>query len=147
MTIRFDKKTHKRRGSRTHGYGRVGQHRKAGKRGGRGVAGRKKHGKSYILRYMPDYFGKHGFKRPESLIKRPKTMNLKQLDQMIGKLLEQKVAEKREKEIFVDLTKLGYGKLLGNGILTQPLIVAIPKFSKLAAKKVEAAGGKISQDT
>ncbi|MFX0068780.1 MAG: uL15 family ribosomal protein [Promethearchaeota archaeon] len=147
MTIRFDKKTHKRRGSRTHGYGRVGQHRKAGKRGGRGVAGRKKHGKSYILRYVPNYFGKHGFTRPKCLIKRPKTIDLRQLDQMIDKLLEQKVAEKREKEIFVDLTKLGYGKLLGNGTMTRPLVVAIPKFSKSAAKKVEAAGGKILQDT
>lgn len=126
----------------------MGQHRKAGKRGGRGVAGRKKHGKSYILRYMPDYFGKHGFKRPLCLIRKPRTINLKQLDQAIDKLLEEKAAEKKEKQIFVNLTKLGYDKLLGNGMLTRgPLVVTISKFSKTASKKVEAAGGKIVQDT
>ncbi|MFX1485638.1 MAG: uL15 family ribosomal protein [Promethearchaeota archaeon] len=147
MTIHFAKKTHKRRGSRTHGYGRVGQHRKAGKRGGKGAAGRKKHGKSYILRYMPNYFGKHGFKRPPCLIKKPKTINLKQLDQMIDNLLEEKAAEKKEKEIFVNLTELGYDKLLGDGMITRPLVVTVSKFSKLVSKKMEAAGGKIIQDT
>jgi len=33
------RKTRKMRGSRTHGYGQVGQHRKSGSRGGVGKAG------------------------------------------------------------------------------------------------------------
>jgi hypothetical protein len=37
MVVRKEKKSRKMRGSRTHGYGRVGQHRKAGSRGGRGA--------------------------------------------------------------------------------------------------------------
>ena len=33
MTIRKPKRVRQRRGSRTHGYGRIGQHRKGGQRG------------------------------------------------------------------------------------------------------------------
>ncbi|MEM4427493.1 MAG: 50S ribosomal protein L15, partial [Zestosphaera sp.] len=41
------------RGSRTHGYGRVGQHRKAGSRGGRGAAGLHKHKWTWVVKYHP----------------------------------------------------------------------------------------------
>ena len=48
ITRKFPKKVRKMRGSRTHGYGRVGQHRKTGQRAGRGKTTQwKKSKKSY----------------------------------------------------------------------------------------------------
>ncbi|MEM3816270.1 MAG: 50S ribosomal protein L15, partial [Candidatus Bathyarchaeia archaeon] len=58
------RKIRKKRGSRTCGYGRVGQHRKSGSKGER-RAGRHKHLWSWVLRYEPDYFGYKGFTSPK----------------------------------------------------------------------------------
>ncbi len=123
------RKIRKTRGSRTQGYGRIGQHRDAGSKGNRKV-GRHKHLWSKVVTSEPDYFGKHGFTSPQSLNRQEKTINLKQLDQM---------AEASE----INLTALGYTKLLGTGKITKPLTVTVPSFSKSAAEKVKEAGGEI----
>lgn len=50
----------------------------------------------------------------------------------------------------VDLTSMGYTKLLGTGKITKPLTVTVPTCSKLAEEKIVKAGGKvitISQET
>ena len=67
---KFPKKIRKKRGTRTIGYGRVGQHRKTGQRAGRGKTTQwKKSKKSYYLKQKklgfpdPDWdIGKKGFK-------------------------------------------------------------------------------------
>jgi len=41
----------------------------------------------------------------------------------------------------IDLVKLGYFKLLGNGQINVPVIVKAKFFSKLAEKKIKEAGG------
>ena len=41
----------------------------------------------------------------------------------------------------IDLVKLGYFKLLGNGQINVPVIVKAKYFSKLAEKKIKEAGG------
>ncbi|GAH16501.1 unnamed protein product, partial [marine sediment metagenome] len=53
----------------THGKGKKGG-RGAGLRGGRGNAGLLKHKHMYMTKNMPDHFGRHGFKRPQSVIKK-----------------------------------------------------------------------------
>ncbi|MBS7631497.1 50S ribosomal protein L15, partial [Candidatus Bathyarchaeota archaeon] len=55
------KKTRKLRGSRTCGYGRVGQHRKSGGRGGKGNAGGRKHYWIRTIVYEPNRFRSIGF--------------------------------------------------------------------------------------
>ena len=60
------RKTRKMRGSRTHGWGKIGQHRGAGCRGHRNV-GRHKHLWSYVVAHEPNHFGKHGFNSRHSL--------------------------------------------------------------------------------
>ena len=51
ITRKFPKKARKMRGRRTHGYGRVGQHRKTGQRAGRGKTTQWKASKrSYYLK-------------------------------------------------------------------------------------------------
>lgn len=132
-----ERKTRKMRGSRTHGYGRVGQHRDAGSKGQRKV-GRHKHLWSYVTTYEPDYFGKKGFTSPQSLKRKENTINIHELSELTAKT----PAEKGK--IQLDLTSLGYTKLLGTGKITKPLTIIVPSCSKTAAEKIKKAGGKIS---
>jgi len=126
------------------GWGQVGQHRKHGQKGGRKV-GRHKHLWSYVLRYEPNYFGKTGFKTPQSIRGKPNTINISQLDQLAHKLTQQKQLTKTKgrKPIVIDLTALGYQKLLATGKLTKPITVKVNSYSKNAAKKIQEAGGQI----
>jgi large subunit ribosomal protein L15 len=132
------RKTRKMRGSRTHGYGRVGQHRDAGSKGQRKV-GRHKHLWSYVTTHEPDYFGKHGFTSPQSLKCKEKVINVAKLDEISQKLSN----EKEKGQTHVNLTSLGYTKLLGTGKITKPLIVNVPSCSKSAAEKIKKAGGQV----
>jgi len=58
------RKVRKQRGSRTHGYGQIGQHRHSGKQGGHGNAGLHKHKWSWLTINDPDHFGRDPFKPP-----------------------------------------------------------------------------------
>lgn len=132
------RKLRKKRGSRTHGYGRVGQHRDAGSKGHRKV-GRHKHLWSYVATYEPNYFGKHGFTSPQSLSRKEKIVNLKKLNE-----LSQKFSVEKEKgKLHLDLTSLGYTKLLGTGKISKALIVNVASCSKSAAEKIKEAGGQV----
>ena len=132
------RKLRKKRGSRTHGYGRVGQHRDAGSKGHRKV-GRHKHLWSYVTTYEPNYFGKHGFTSPQSLSRKENAINLKKLNE-----LSQKFSVEKEKgKLDIDLTSLGYTKLLGTGKISKALIVNVASCSKSAAEKIKEAGGQV----
>ena len=127
----------KTRGSRTQGYGRVGQHRKTGSKGLRNV-GRHKHLWSYVIRYEPEYFGKKGFVSPESLRRKEESLNIKRLDE-----IAQKFSIEKEGKTFIDLESLGYTKLLGTGKIAKSLVVKVASYSKSAADKIKEAGGQI----
>lgn len=136
------KKTRKRRGTRTVGWGQVGQHRKHSQKGGRKV-GRHKHLWTYILRYEPDYFGKKGFTSPQNLKTKVNAINIGQLDELIDKLSLEKQLTKEFGKAFIDLDAFGYQKLLATGRLTNPVMVKVNSYSENAARKVEEAGGQI----
>ncbi|MGV9171727.1 MAG: uL15m family ribosomal protein [Promethearchaeia archaeon] len=148
------KKTKKKRGSRVMGYGRVGQHRKTGQRAGRGKTTQwKKSKKSYYLKQKelgfpdPDWkVGKHGFKRPQKVVRRniTNTMNVKDLDIKLETYLEEEIASKSGKTYSIDLTDLDIQKLLGRGKITKPVNIKVRKASKGAIRKVEEAGGEIT---
>ena len=127
-----ERKTRKMRGSRTHGYGRIGQHRDAGSKGQRKV-GRHKHLWSYVVTHEPEYFGKKGFTSRQSLNRRENTINITQLSDLPVK----------NGTVHIDLTSMGYTKLLGTGKITKPLTITVAACSKTAAEKVKKAGGKI----
>nr|HDO81242.1 50S ribosomal protein L15 [Candidatus Bathyarchaeota archaeon] len=135
--IRRKRKVRKMRGSRTHGYGRVGQHRGGGQRGGKGGAGKHKHLWIWVLKYDREYFGKHGFKR-HGVTRDVATLNVGGLDENVSLL---KSGEEKGVPI-IDLTSLGYVKVLGSGKVTRPLIVKATEFTELAIRKIEEAGGK-----
>jgi large subunit ribosomal protein L15 len=131
------RKTRKNRGSRTQGYGRIGQHRKTGSKGFRN-AGRHKHLWSYVTTYEPEYFGKTGFTSPQSLKHKENTINIKKLDE-----LSAKISIEKEGKLHIDLSSLGYTKLLGTGQTSKALVVNVPFCSKSADEKIKKAGGQI----
>jgi large subunit ribosomal protein L15 len=136
------RKTRKKRGSRTVGYGRVGQHRDQGSKGYR-KSGRHKRGWSWVQRYEPDYFGKNGFTSPQSLRQHVNVINVGRLDEIVEKVS----VEKEEGKLFVDLETLGFTKLLGTGKVTKPLTVKVASCSKSAVEKIKEAGGQVLTET
>lgn len=123
------RKTRKLRGSRTMGWGRVGQHRKSGSRGGYGKAGMHKHKWIYTLKYEPDHFGKHGFK---SIYPKKRAINISQIMELVDKYGNK-----------INLDDLGFDKLVAKGKATKPVEVLVKEASKKAIEKIEAVGGKV----
>jgi large subunit ribosomal protein L15 len=140
--IRSKRKITKMRGSRTVGGGCSKKRRGAGHRGGRGNAGSHKHHWTWIVKYDPDHFGKYGFKRPQKAINKVNPVNLSYLDEKSEQLLDKGLASKENDKIVIDITELGYNKVLGSGKLTKPLVIKSPEFSGLAEKKIQEAGGE-----
>ncbi|UCH88976.1 MAG: 50S ribosomal protein L15 [Thermoplasmata archaeon] len=135
-------RTDRFRGGRTHGRGKKAG-RGAGKRGGRGNAGLHKHKFITTLKYFPDHFGRHGFKRAPCLSKADITINLSDITEHTGSMLAEKVAVKKGDVIEIDLTTLGINKLLGTGQLKGKYHLKVQKASSRAVEKVEEAGGKV----
>jgi len=140
--IRKTRKIRKMRGSRTIGGGSSKKRRGAGHRGGRGMSGGHKHMWSWIVKYDPDHYGKSGFKRPQKTVYKFNPINLEFLDEKLEELVSDGIAEKQEGKIIVDVSKLGYNKVLGKGRITKPAIIKSPKFSQSAIEKIEEAGGE-----
>jgi len=135
-------KTDRFRGSRTHGRG-MKRGRGAGLRGGRGNAGLHKHKYSYTVKYMPDHFGRHGFKRPQSKVGTAITINVGDLEEQLAFFAKDGNASEEKGVFTVDLEKLGIDKLLGRGTLTKNVRVKVKQASARAVEKVESAGGKV----
>ena len=151
---KFKSKKEKKRGTRTVGYGRVGQHRKTGQRVGRGTTTQlKKSMKSYYLKQkklgFPDpkwRLGKTGFKRPQDInrIYKVNTINVKDLDIKLDKLTEQNKAIKSGATYTINLNELNIQKILGRGEINKKVIVSVKKASEGAIEKIEASGGKVN---
>ena len=126
------------RGSRTNGYGRIGQHRDHGSKGFRKV-GRHKHLWSYVSTYEPDYFGKHGFTSPQKVKRETNVINLQKLES----LAQKQAVKSTDGKLAIDLKNLGYTKLLGSGRVSSAITVSVDSCSRSAAQKIEAAGGEV----
>jgi large subunit ribosomal protein L15 len=142
------------RGRRTHGYGRVGQHRKTGQRAGRGKTTQwKKSKKSYYLKQKelgfpdPDWdIGKKGFKRPQDItrIYHVNTINVKDLDQKIDNFVLDDKAKKSGNSYSINLNEVNIQKVLGRGKINKIINITVNKASQKAIEKIENAGGKIT---
>ncbi len=145
MVVRRRKKSRKLRGrTRTMGWGRIGQHRKSGSRGGHGAAGLGKHEWTWTIKYAPTWYGKHGFNPPRIRVgMKIRTVNVGQLDEIASYLEATGRAVKEDGKIVVDLASQGIHKLLGSGRVTRPLKVIVPLASESAIRKVEEAGGEV----
>lgn len=143
MVVRKRKKSRKLRGNRTHGYGRVGQHRKSGSKGGYGAAGFHKHKWSKAIKYYGGYFGKHGFTRPPEIVPGIRGLNISRLFELIEELKASGNLRVEEGMPVVNLPELGFNKLLGSGRVPYPVKVVTVYASENAVKKIEEAGGKV----
>lgn len=140
MVVRKRKKILKRRGFGSPGYGSHKKHRGGGSKGGKGMSGLHKHKIHTMIKYMPDHFGRKGLRA--TIKKDVKTISLRELDSMIEELVKNKRAQKEGDSIKINLTELGYDKLLGNGQASHKLIVSGKHFSKQAIRKLEESGGQ-----
>jgi large subunit ribosomal protein L15 len=128
------RKHRKMRGSRTQGFGRIGQHRDSGSKGYRKV-GMHKHRWSLVCNMETPYFGKHGFHSPQKIHLKENTLNLNKLEQLA------------QNQTTIDLATMGYTKLLGTGKITKALTITVPAASKIAQQKITEAGGKLITET
>jgi large subunit ribosomal protein L15 len=130
-------------GSRTHGRGKKAG-RGAGKHGGRGNAGLHKHKYIKTVKYFPDHFGRHGFKRPQTVVGAKLTINLFILDEKLDKLQIEDRIKKVKNKYEINLDEFGYDKLLGSGTITKPVNVTVKEATDKAISKIENAGGKVN---
>jgi len=116
------RKTKKMRGSKTCGWGSKKKHRGKGHKGGHGFAGGCKH------KHLEWRFGRHGFTRH-------------------GRKLEKKIINVEELNKFegdeINLTELGYDKLLGAVFINRAIKVIVKEATPKAIEKIKAVGGEV----
>ena len=130
------------RGEVQMGYGRIGKHRKHP--GGRGLAGGQHHHRIMMDKYHPGYFGKVGmrvFHLKKNIHYRP-IINLDKILTLVPKdVVEKAKTSNSDEKLTIDVTKYGYYKVLGKGLLPFPIIVKAKFFSREAEKRLKEAGG------
>ena len=128
-------KNSRMRGSKTHGCGSMKKRRGKGHRGGSGKAGTGKRGDQVKPGIWKggDYFGKRGF---PSRAGRVHTINIIDLEL-------RKLGKEQDGKVVVDLTALGYGKLLSRGKAGKKYSITVDFASKKAIEKIQQAGGQI----
>jgi len=169
------KKIKKIRGSRTCGGGSHKRRRGRGSRGGAGNAGALKHKYIKTIKEGVE-IGKHGFTRPESIrgefrmkkelvatlrelknegklddytykfFKSRPELNVGDLEEVLDRLRNFGLVSVEEDTYVIDLSELGYYKLLGRGSLTRKLKVKVAHASPTAIAKIEAAGGSVEAE-
>ncbi|MCD6323585.1 MAG: uL15 family ribosomal protein [Desulfurococcales archaeon] len=143
MVVRRRKKVRKLRGSRTHAWGQVGQHRKSGSKGGVGAVGFEKHKWTWTVKYFPDWYGKHGFTRAPVIQVEMRGINVGRLAELVRTLELRGELQKSGDVYELDLSSLGINKLLGGGRIDIPVKVKVAYATEAAIKKVSEAGGEV----
>jgi large subunit ribosomal protein L15 len=143
LTVNKRKKQSRQRGSHTHGWGAKKKHRGKGHQGGAGMAGSGKRADSKKPSLWKErYFGKRGFiKKNIKLAIKP--INASYIDEKINALTEKGLAEKGKDGYEINITKLGFNKLLGKGKVKNKLIITTFMASKKAVESVKNAGGEV----
>lgn len=134
------RRTRRLRGSRTHGWGRSGQHRGSGSQGGHGNAGWKRHKWSSVIRYGLQ-IGEKGFTPPNQ--KASRAINIRDLTQQVDNYTFKGLVKEANGKTEVNLPSAGYTKLLSQGTVNKPLRIIVHHTSERAAEKITAAGGEI----
>jgi large subunit ribosomal protein L15 len=117
-------------------------------RGGSGNTGRYRHKRSRLIRNKEfvhmHYVGKKGFRsvaEKRHVGRALKTLNLLQLSDIVDRLVDAKKAQMDNQKVVVDLTQMGYKKLLGLGSISRAVQVKVDYCSESAFKKIKDAGG------
>ncbi len=70
-------------------------------------------------------------------------VNVGDLEDMAAELSRKNRLEEKDELPFLDLSSMGYDKLLGLGRLTTPFSIKVASYSESASKKIQEIGGKI----
>ncbi len=131
------RKVRRLRGSRTHGWGQIGQHRASGHKGGVGVSGMLKHHFSSTLKFDPKHFGHDSTHPPRPTITK-KWISIRDLDDLFLKIGKTEADKK-----IIDLDDKGYDKLLGGGKITNAYSIKVKRATASAKEKIASAGGEV----
>jgi len=113
--------------------------------GGHGNVGLFRGKKSAVIRYGIQMKQKRLLPKLED--RRRFIVSVGQLEDMLLRQDCANAVTEREGKKALDLQALGFTKLLGSGKIQVPMLVKINSFSKSAAAKVEAAGGRVEKAT
>ncbi|AJF61372.1 TPA: 50S ribosomal protein L15 [Candidatus Woesearchaeota archaeon] len=143
MQTKRTKRSRIRAAKPTGGHGHKKKNRGAGHRGGRGKSGSGKRGDFKIMKVTKGekVLGKHGF---TSLKKHIKAMNLSILQTEIESFVKRGEASKNKDAYEIDLSKLGYRKLLSKGDVSLKFHITVDSATENAVARVEEAGGKVT---
>lgn len=148
MVRHKQKKNRKFRGKRGRGWGAGKKRRGWGSRGGKGFGGKGKKGKQKMTKYLNisnrPYGRKKGFRFRESReLEKPRVINLGQVQQNLEKwLLEGKI--KKSGEVYeINLSELGYDKLLGSGKLDAKAKIVVGKAAKNVGEKLKESKSEL----
>ena len=72
-----------------------------------------------------------------------RAINIGYLERHIGKYLSQNLIAKESNIYSVDLEKIGFNKLLGDGRVSMKFKIKVHYASKTAVEKVKEAGGQV----
>ena len=143
MVVRRRKKSRRLRGSRTHGWGSIGQHRKSGSRGGVGAVGYCKHKWTWAVKYYPDWYGKHGFTRAPVIRTKVRAINVGRLNEILDTLIMRGEISQTDGYYEIDLSSMGINKLLGGGSIDKRVKVKVAYATEEAVRKIKDAGGEV----
>ncbi len=143
MPINKRKNVSRMRGTHSHGWGDKKKHRGGGNRGGRGNAGMGKRADAMKPSMWKNtlYFGKHGFKMKNAVD--VNAVNLQYIENHIENLVKQDLAALKSGVYTIDLTKLGFDKLLSKGNVSKKIHLTVDAATESAIAKVEQAGGSV----
>ena len=139
MAARKRAKKSRLRGSHTHGWGEKKHHRKAGSRGGKGRAGSGKRADQK----KPMYWGEGRTTKRGFIAKNIPDSNAINIGE-ITLMIEHKKIEKKGSNYDVNLTELGYTKLLSKGAAKYPMNITVAAASEKAVAKVTEKGGSVN---
>jgi large subunit ribosomal protein L15 len=129
-------KTKKMRGSRNCGYGISKNHRGKGSHGGKGFAGSKEHRMLKFKKECPEHYDHRVLKKLKIDI--ANVLNVGELGEFKGTEINGTLT--------INLTEMGYDKLLGNGEIKGKFKVIVQSWSVSAEEKVKAAGGEVVEE-
>ncbi len=145
-------KTHKKKkagkyrgkGQGTMGRGARKKAKKAGHRGGAGMAGtgkRADHKKTLVTKlYGNSYFGKQGITSRGTKKDKSNKINLRDIEMNLNTYIKKEIAKKTSKGIELNLSDY---KILGEGELKTKLIISAKSASETAKEKIKKAGGEL----
>lgn len=144
MTVKRRKKSSRLHGSNTWTWGR-NKHRGSGSRGGVGLAGcgkRSAHKRASVWK-LKSYRGKHGF-IPANTSAPVVAINVRDIEANLSKWVKSGSAKKDGDVFVIDLSSLGFTKLLSAGQVRHKFKIVVASATQRAVEKVKAAGGDLS---